>query len=77
VKDGDWNNFHIVCDGPKVSCKMNGVETFKIDVSEEMWKKPQGKFKLPYGTLPRKGFIMMQDHGAEVEYRNIKVRVLK
>jgi len=76
IDKAGWNTFHIVCDGAIVSCKMNGVETFKIDLGEEKWAKPQGKFKLPYATLPRKGWIMLQDHGAEVAYKNIKVRPL-
>jgi hypothetical protein len=76
VKKDDWNNFTILCDGPIVSCKMNGVETFKIDLRDEMWQKPQGKFNKAYAALPRKGWIMLQDHGAEVAYKNIKVRPL-
>lgn len=76
VKEGDWNHFHIVCNGPHISAKMNGVETFKIDLNDEKWKSPQGKFKKPYASLPRKGWIMMQDHGAAVSYKNIKVKVL-
>lgn len=77
VRENDWNNFHIICDGPIVSCKMNGVQTFRIDLRDEKWKVPQGKFKLPYATLPRKGWIMLQDHGAAVAYRNIKVKPLR
>lgn len=76
VKEKDWNNFEIVCRGPLVSCKMNGVETFRIDLRDEKWKSPQGKFKLPYATLPRKGRIMLQDHGAVVAFRNLKIKPL-
>jgi hypothetical protein len=76
MKPGEWNHFDITCDGPKISCKMNGAQTFAIDVSEEKWQKPQGKFKLPYGTLPRKGWIMLQDHHSPVQFKNIKLKVL-
>lgn len=76
MKPGEWNHFDITCDGPKISCKMNGAQTFAIDVTEEKWQKPQGKFKLPYGTLPRKGWLMLQDHGAKVEFKNIKLKPL-
>jgi Domain of Unknown Function (DUF1080) len=55
---------------------MNGVQTFAIDVSEEKWQKPQGKFNKPYGTLPRKGYLMLQDHGKMVEFKNIKLKPL-
>ena len=76
VNEGGWNNFHIVCNGPIISAKMNGVETFKIDLNDEKWKTPQGKFNKAYATLPRKGFIMLQEHGNNVAYKNIKVKVL-
>ena len=76
VKEDDWNNFHIVCRGPLVSCRMNGVETFRIDLRDEKWKRPQEKFKLPYATLPRQGWIMLQDHGDVVAFRNIRIKPL-
>lgn len=76
MKPGEWNHFDITCDGPKISTKMNGVETFAIDLTEEKWQKPQGKFKLPYATLPRKGYLMLQDHGQVVSFKNLKIKVL-
>ncbi len=76
MKAGEWNHFDIVCDGPKISCKMNGTTTFAINVSEEKWQKNQGKFNKPYGTLPRKGYLMLQDHHSMVEFKNIKIKVL-
>jgi hypothetical protein len=71
-----WNHFRIVCAGPKMTAEMNGVQTFAIDLDDEKWQKPQGKFKLPYATLPRRGYLMLQDHGAEVEFKNLKIRTL-
>ena len=76
MKPGEWNHFEITCAGPKISTTMNGVQTFAIDVSEEKWQKPQGKFNKPYGTLPRKGYLMLQDHGKMVEFKNIKLKPL-
>jgi hypothetical protein len=76
MKSGDWNSFEITCDGPKISTRMNDQQTFAIDVTDEKWQKPQGKFKLPYGTLPRKGYLMLQDHGQHVEFKNIKIKPL-
>ncbi len=76
IEKDKWNTFHIVCNGPIVSCKLNGVETFKINLNDEKWQKPQGKFNKAYATLPRKGWIMLQDHGDGVAYKNIKVKPL-
>ena len=47
-----------------------------VGVARVVGWKPQGKFKLPYGTLPRKGWIMLQDHHAAVEFKNIKLKPL-
>ncbi|MDA1273794.1 MAG: DUF1080 domain-containing protein [Verrucomicrobia bacterium] len=77
VREKDWNNVHILCSGPIVARTMNGVETSRIDLRDEKWKTPQGKFALPYASLPRKGWIMLQDHGDKVSFRNIRVRPLR
>ena len=74
VRQNDWNNFRVVCKGPRVSCELNGVQTFEIDLRDDRWKTPQGKFAIPYSQLPRKGWIMLQDHGARVAFRNIRIR---
>lgn len=76
VRENDWNNFLIVCDGSIVSAKMNGIETFRIDLKDPRWKTAQGKFKIPYAQLPRKGWIMLQDHGAKIAFKDIKIRPL-
>ena len=76
MKQDDWNHFDIVCDGPKISAKMNGVEAWSIDLNDEKWKTKQGKFNKPYATLPRKGYLMLQDHGGVVEFKNIKIKEL-
>jgi len=74
-----WNNFYIICDGPIIACKMNSVETFRVDFREEKWRQPQGKFKLIFADLPRQGWIVLQDHGSKdkfLGFKNIKVKVL-
>ena len=76
MKQDEWNHFDIVCDGPKISCKMNGVEAFSINLDDEKWKTKQGKFNKPYATLPRLGYIMLQDHHAVTAFKNIKIKVL-
>jgi hypothetical protein len=55
---------------------MNGAQTFAIDETEEKWQKPQGKFNKAYATLPRKGWLMLQDHHSAVQFKNIKIKVL-
>ncbi|MCS7016271.1 MAG: DUF1080 domain-containing protein [Gemmatales bacterium] len=72
-----WNHFYIICDGPIIACTLNGVETFRVDFREEKWKQPQGKCKLIYASLPRRGYIAFQDHGAEIAFRNVKLKPLR
>ena len=76
MKQDEWNHFDIVCDHEKISCKMNGVEAFSINLNDEKWKTKQGKFNKPYATLPRLGYLMLQDHHAEVRFKNIKIKNL-
>jgi hypothetical protein len=68
-KDGEWNKYRIVAQGPKIRTWINGQPV--SDLTDE------GKFK----THP-KGFIGLQVHGVgnggpfQVAWRNIKIKVL-
>jgi len=63
---GQWNYVEITCDGPLVRIWMNG-ETI---VETRMDEHPNLRKRV------RRGFIGMQDHGARVEFRNIRLRRL-
>jgi len=78
----DWNKLKIEAKGPSLSCWMNGQEQWSVDISKwtEAGKNPdrsKNKFKKALGELPRTGHIGLQDHGATVSYRNIRVKLLK
>ena len=78
----DWNKLKIEAKGPNLSCWMNGQEQWSVDISKwtEAKKNPDGsknKFPKPLAELPHKGHIGLQDHGATVSYRNIKIKALK
>ncbi len=79
---GEWNHLVLTCDGPNVEIEINGVVTTKMDCDEwtEINRRPDGsahKFDIAYSKHPRKGYIGLQDHGADCWYRNIKLRLLK
>jgi len=81
VTDG-WNKLKIQAQGPNLSCWMNGQEQWSVDISQwtEAGKNPDGtknKFKQALGSLPRTGQIGLQDHGAVVSYRAIRLKPLK
>jgi hypothetical protein len=76
---GEWNSALIISNGPHVEHWLNGEKIleytrftpeFRQRVQESKFKKWPG-----FGEL-RQGYILLQDHGSEVSFRNIKIRVL-
>lgn len=64
-KPGDWNQYEIRCQGPRIQLRLNGETT--VDYSE------------PDPAIPRSGSIGLQIHGgnkAEVSFRNITIQEL-
>jgi len=79
---GRWNHIVLTCDGANVSVELNDQKVSQLDLDE--WTKPnvrpdgsRHKFPTAYADHPRKGFIGLQDHGADCWFKNIKLRVLK
>ena len=69
-KDGEWNQFRIVAQGPKIETWINGVKIETL-VDDEIYKTHS------------KGFIGLQVHGIrkgtgpyEVSWKNIKIKEL-
>jgi hypothetical protein len=77
---GEWNKTRLVVNGNQVEHWLNGKKVVEYELGSADWKKrvADSKFKdLPkFGKEP-KGHIDLQDHGNRVEFRNIKIRVLK
>lgn len=76
---GEWNTARIIKNGTHVEHWMNGEKVVEYELWTGDWKTrvAGGKWKdYPgYGQFD-KGHIALQDHGAEVWYRNIKIREL-
>ncbi len=65
VRQGDWNDYIIRCEGKRVQLWVNGLQT--VDYTE------------PDDTIPQSGIIGLQIHGgppSEAWYRNIRIRPL-
>ena len=58
---------------------LNGKCVVKVDAGSERFKKAvaQSKFKKwPHFGQNKAGRIMLQDHGHEISYRNIRLKAL-
>jgi len=78
---GEWNALRLRCEGPVITCWINGVRTFEVDVED--WdtagRNPDGtanKFRQALADLPRGGRIGLQNHGQYVWFRAIRIREL-
>jgi hypothetical protein len=64
----DWNNFHIIMNGEKVTVYLNGVLVVDNVVMDNYWDRKQPIFP--------KEQIELQAHGTHVYYRDIYIREL-
>ncbi|MDB5223880.1 MAG: hypothetical protein JWN83_2547 [Chitinophagaceae bacterium] len=76
---GQWNQVEIIADKGKLNLYMNSQHVLSTTLWDDTWKKliAATKFKtMPgFGTF-KKGKIALQDHGADVWFRNIKIKKL-
>jgi hypothetical protein len=76
---GEWNTTRILVDGPHVTHWMNGVKYVEYELWSDDWNQRVARSKFtawPKFALARTGYICLQDHGDEVAFRNIKIRVI-
>ena len=76
---GMWNQVRIVVKGAHVEHWLNGSKAVEYELWTDAWKAlvADSKFASMTGYgLSRKGHVCLQDHGDEVAFRNVKLRVL-
>ena len=75
---GEWNQARILSQGKHVEFWLNGHKTVEFERGSPAWRETVAisKFKTwpAFGELPQ-GHILLQDHGNQVSFRNIKIRV--
>ena len=76
---GEWNQSRVVSNGTTVEHYLNGTRVLQYELNSPALKEAIAKSKFKdiarFGTL-QNGFILVQDHGDRVWYRNIKIRRL-
>ena len=75
----DWNRAKIIVNGDDVEHYLNGILVVKYNRSGQQWKDLVAASK--YAGWPnfgeaRKGHILLQDHGDEVHFKNVKIKNL-
>jgi len=76
---GQWNSLRIVFRGTHGDHWLNGAKVVEYELGTPRMESLLAKSK--YHSIPgfaerRKGHIILQDHGDEVYYRNLKIREL-
>lgn len=76
---GEWNHVRLVVNGNHVEHWLNGVKVVEYELHSPDWNAKVAASKFAqwpgYGMSPT-GRIALQQHGAQVNYRNIRIKVL-
>ena len=76
---GEFNTATIIVNGSKVSHLLNGVTIVEYERNTQEWNAlvAYSKYKdwINFGNF-ESGYILLQDHGDEVHYKNIKIKEL-
>jgi hypothetical protein len=76
---GEWNTSRILVEGSHVTHWMNGTKYVEYDLWSDDWNHRVAKSKFSAWrkfALAKTGYICLQDHGGEVAFRNVKIRVI-
>lgn len=78
---GQWNSVKIVARGNHIEHWLNGEKIVTYELGSPDWNERVAKSKFRnmkwFKDPPRKGHLVLQDHTARLEFRNIKIRLLK
>ena len=78
---GEWNSAEILCSKGTVVYKQNGEKVLEFHLWTEDWNKMVANSKFPelnpdWAKVAEEGYIVLQDHGDAVYYKNFKIREL-
>lgn len=73
---GSWNRARVEVNGSRVSHYLNGVKVVEYERGTQMWKAlvACSKYRIwPGFGEAEEGHILLQDHGNEVSFKNIRI----
>ena len=78
---GEWNSVEIIVYKGTVVHKQNGETVLEYHLGTDDWKNLVKSSKFPelnpnWANVAAEGYIAFQDHGDDVWYRNVKIKVL-
>jgi hypothetical protein len=78
---GEWNSIEIICFKGTIVYKQNGVKVLEFHLWTDDWKNLVKNSKFPelnpdWANVAKEGYIAFQDHGDDVWYRNVKIKVM-
>jgi hypothetical protein len=63
----EWNAIEVECHGPKIRVNVNGTDVLTFDQSADEKLK----------SKPLSGYVCLQSHSKQVEFRNVRIKPLK
>lgn len=77
---GEWNTSRLVLQGNHGEHWLNGEKVVEYDLGTALMDSAlkASKYRsIPWFAVRRRGHIVLQDHGDEVHFRNLRIRQLK
>jgi hypothetical protein len=79
-KPGQWNNIRIVVKGMRVEHWLNGKKIVEFARGSEKYLSAVAQSKFSHASpafgMIEKGHILLQEHGGQVSFKNIKIKFL-
>lgn len=74
---GEWNEGRVMCKGTVIQHWLNGEKVIDFDYTDQKWAKEIELLRIRGADLAaRGGKLWLQDHGAPVWFRNIRLRTI-